>query len=71
MHAHIYLYTYLFIYLFTNPSAQAGYDTRSVFSRVYRFEFRVFLLLERLPLQGYRVQSTLIFTHIFYYTMIN
>ena len=33
--------------LFTNPSARAGYDTRSVFKRsLTGFEFRVFLLLD-------------------------
>ena len=33
--------------LFTNPSARAGYDTRSIFKRSFnRFEFRVFLLLD-------------------------
>ena len=32
--------------LFTNPSAQAGYDTRSIFKRsLTGFEFRVFLLV--------------------------
>ena len=31
--------------LFTNPSARAGYDTRSIFKAEFsRFEFRVFLL---------------------------
>ena len=30
------------IYIFTNPSAWAGYDTRSIFKRSFnRFEFRV------------------------------
>ena len=30
-----------------NPSAQAGYDTRSIFQVEFnRFEFRVFLLLD-------------------------
>ena len=39
--------------LFTNPSARAGYDTRSIFKAKFnRFEFRVFLLLDKLPLQG-------------------
>ena len=38
---------------FTNPSARAGYDTRSIFKAEYnRFEFRVFLLLDSLPKQG-------------------
>ena len=32
--------------IFTNPSAQVGYDTRSILSSVYRFEFRVFILLD-------------------------
>ena len=33
--------------LFTNASARAGYDTRSIFKRSFnRFEFRVFLLLD-------------------------
>ena len=33
--------------LFTNPSARAGYDTRSIFKRsLTGFEFRVFLLLD-------------------------
>ena len=31
--------------IFTNPSARAGYDTRSIFKRrLTGFEFRVFLL---------------------------
>ena len=34
------------LYIFTNPSDQAGYDTRSMFNR---FEFRVFLLRDKLP----------------------
>ena len=30
-----------------NPSTRGGYDTRSIFlSEVYRFEFRVFVLLD-------------------------
>ena len=38
----IYYYTYL-----PNPSARAGYDTRSIFQAEFnRFEFRVFLLLD-------------------------
>ena len=36
-----------FLVLFTNPSARAGYDTRSIFKRsLTGFEFRVFLLLD-------------------------
>ena len=29
----IYTYIYIYIYIFTNPSARAGYDTRSIFKR--------------------------------------
>ena len=37
----------LVIILFTDPSAPAGYDTKSIFKRNFnRFEFRVFLLLD-------------------------
>ena len=33
--------------IFTHPSAQAGYETRSIFKRrLTGFEFRVFLLLD-------------------------
>ena len=40
-------YFFLFMVLFTNPSARAGYDTRSIFKRsLTGFEFRVFLLLD-------------------------
>ena len=48
-----------------NPSARAGYETRSVFFKAEfnRFEFRVFLLLDKLPQQGWRTQSVLLFTH--------
>ena len=43
------------IRIFTNPSARAGYDTRSIFKRSFnRFEFTVFLLLDQLPNQGWR-----------------
>ena len=40
--------THKFLILFTNPSAQAGYDTRSIFfqAEFNRFEFRLFLLLD-------------------------
>ena len=41
--------TLLLSYL-PNPSARAGYDTKSIFKR--RLEFRVFLLLDLLPRQG-------------------
>ena len=38
---------YILKVLFTNPSARAGYDTRSIFKRsLTGFEFRVFLLLD-------------------------
>ena len=30
-YTHIYIYIYIYIYIFTNPSARAGYDTRSIF----------------------------------------
>ena len=37
-------------FYFFNPSARAGCDTGSIFkAEFYRFEFRVFLLLDRLP----------------------
>ena len=40
-------YEMLTVILFTNPSARAGYDTRSIFKRsLTGFEFRVFLLLD-------------------------
>ena len=29
----IYVYIYIYMYIFTNPSAWAGYDTRSIFMR--------------------------------------
>ena len=39
------IYIYIYMYIFTNPSARAGYDTRSIFKRAFnRFEFRVFFL---------------------------
>ena len=31
--ANIYIYIYIYIYIFTNPSARAGYDIRSIFKR--------------------------------------
>ena len=27
----VHIYIYIYIYIFTNPSVQAGYDTRSIF----------------------------------------
>ena len=55
----VFVYIYIYIYLnilqgvqnllsyLPNPSAQAGYDTRSIFYAEFnRFEFRVFLLLD-------------------------
>ena len=51
----LYIYIYItldmtlnnLMVLFTNPSARAGYDTRSIFKRsLTGFEFRVFLLLD-------------------------
>ena len=45
--------------LFTNPSARAGYDTRSIFKRsLTGFEFRVFLNFPRL-----KNLVRLLFTH--------
>ena len=38
--------------VFTNPSVQAGRDTRSIFKRSLTFEFRIFLLPDWLPYQG-------------------
>ena len=32
-HTNIYIYIYIYIYIFTNPSARAGYDTRSIFKQ--------------------------------------
>ena len=40
------IYIYIHI-IFTNPSARAGYDTRSIFKwSLTGFEFRVFLLID-------------------------
>ena len=40
-------HTHTCIYIFTNPSARAGYDTRSIVKRsLTGFKFRVFLLLD-------------------------
>ena len=36
----------IIIIIITYPSTRAGYDTRSILRGVYRFEFRVFLLLD-------------------------
>ena len=33
VHTDIHTYTHTTIYIFTNPSTQAGYDTRSIFKR--------------------------------------
>ena len=55
---------YLLKYVFTNPSTQAGCDTRSSFKAEFnRFEFRVVFLLDWLSYQGYKFQSVLLFTH--------
>ena len=46
------------------PFQQAGYDIRSIFKwSKAGFQLRVLLLLDWLPYQGKRTQSTLIFTH--------
>ena len=40
------------LYVITNPSAQSGYNKYSVFLAGFiRFDFRVFLLVDRLPYQ--------------------
>ena len=31
---YIYIYIYIYICIYTNPSAQAGYDTRSILKRI-------------------------------------
>ena len=49
------------LYVFINPSARAGCDTKFIFKR--RFEFRVFLLLDRLPYQNLRAQNVLLIAH--------
>ena len=49
--------------LFTNPSARAGYDTRSILRRSLAGLNSVFFLLDELPHQGWRTQSALLFTH--------
>ena len=49
------LSTYLiYIYIFTNSSARAGYDTRSIFKQSLTGLNSVFLLLDKLPHQGWR-----------------
>ena len=48
----------LWMYL-PNPSARAGYDTRSIFAEFNRFEFSVFLLQHRLPRLKSSVCSTI------------
>ena len=47
-------YIYIYIYIFTNPSIQAGCNTWPFFFRVEfgKFEFKVFLLLDRSPYKG-------------------
>ena len=50
--------------IFTNPSARAGYDTRSICKRgLTGLNSEFFLLLDQLPRQGWRNQSVLLFTH--------
>ena len=50
LQTHILLITFLNepeLILFINPSARAGYDTRSIFKRsLTGIEFRVFLILD-------------------------
>ena len=49
--------------VFTNTSAQTGYDTRSNFKWSVTGWNSVFLLLDYLPNLGWRNQSALLFTH--------
>ena len=51
---------YVCTYVITNLFVRAECDTWSIFNR---FEFSVFLLLDWLPNQGLRTQSTLLFSH--------
>ena len=53
----------LLLTIFTNPSARAGYDSRSIFKRGLTGLNSVFLLPDYLPRQGWRTQSVLLFTH--------
>ena len=58
IHSFIFIYSYL-------PTPPLGQDmTQGQFLAEFnRFEFRVFLLLDLLPHQGWRTQSVLLFTH--------
>ena len=49
------------MYIFTQPSARAGYNTRSICKQFDWFEFNVFLL-DWLAYQGLRALSTLLLT---------
>ena len=52
------------MYLFTNNSARAGCNKRLIFKAEFnRTYFRDFLLQDKLPNQGLRTQSALLFTH--------
>ena len=51
------------VYVFTNLSARAGCDTRSIFKWSLTGLNLVFTLLDWLPNQGKRTQSALLFTH--------
>ena len=63
-----------YLIIFTNPSAHAGYDTRSIFKRsLTGFEFRVFFLLDKteelslpyyLPIAGGRIIGFLPFPRV-------
>ena len=49
---------------FTNPSTRVGYDTKSIFKwSLTGLNSEFFLLLDKLPHQGWRNQSVLLFTH--------
>ena len=47
LNSYLFVYRVLSLSYLPNPSARAGYDTRSIFKAEFnRFEFRVFLLLD-------------------------
>ena len=59
----ILVYVHLLI-LFTNPLRSGRIWHKVNFQVEFnRFEFRVFLLLDKLPHQGWRIQFVLLFTH--------
>ena len=59
----IYIYIYIYIYIFANPSAQTGWDTRTIFNQsLTGLKFKAFLFLDLLLNQGSRTQSALLLT---------